>query len=234
MSLFRPANLVCPNCEALIAMQAVGSVNADRRPDFRDAILDDDFQDVTCGSCGKSFRMQPQFNYLDVGRSQWIAGFPAMQMPEYLSFENEVAELFSSSYGAKAPKAAQEVGQALDVRLTFGWPAIREKIFARARKLDDVVLELLKLDVLRRLPEASLAPGIELRLVDFVAELDQLVFVWLESASETALQEVRVSMSAYNSIVENPEPWNGVRAILEDGAFVDMQKLYMGEGRKAM
>ena len=34
MSLFHPVNLVCPACGAVIVMQAVGSVNADRRPDL--------------------------------------------------------------------------------------------------------------------------------------------------------------------------------------------------------
>jgi len=231
MSLFLPVNLICPGCGELIIMDAVGSVNADRRPDFRDAILSDDFQDMTCNACEKSFRLQPNFNYLDAGRGQWIAGMPAAQMPDYLEVEDEVGTLFEQSYGAKAPAAARVVGDDLDVRLTFGWPAIREKLLAREHDLDDVVLEMLKLDLLRRMPSAPLAPGKELRLID-VGD-DRLNFVWIDTVSEDGDDEVIVDRQLYDDIANAPEAWAPIRAQLTNGAFVDMQKLYMGEGRAA-
>jgi len=212
-------------------MDAVGSVNADRRPDFRDAILNDDFQDMTCGACEKNFRLQPNFNYLDAGRGQWIAGMPAAQMPGYLAVEDEVATLFDQSYGSKAPAAARSVGDELDVRLTFGWPAIREKLLVREHDLDDVVLEMLKLDLLRRMPSAPLAPGTELRLVD-VGD-DRLSLVWIDTATEDGGDEVVVDRQLYDDIATAPEAWAAIRSQLTNGAFVDMQKLYMGEGRTA-
>lgn len=229
MSLFQPINLTCPNCGDLITMEAVGSVNADRRPDFRDAIMEDSFQDVTCGGCGQSFRLQPDFNYLDAGRGQWIAGMPANRMPEYLLAEDEVGNLFEQSYGGKAPAAARAVGDGLDVRLTFGWPAIREKLLAREHGLDDVVLEMAKLDMLRRMPSAPLGPGTELRLID--ADDDWLSFVWLDTATEEGGDEITVARQLYDDIADDPDGWSPIRARLTDGAFVDIQKLYMGDGR---
>ncbi|MFT7058501.1 MAG: hypothetical protein ACJASV_001002, partial [Pseudorhodobacter sp.] len=177
MSLFHTISVKCPFCGEVARVSAVGSVNADRRPDFRDAILDNNFQDTTCEACDKSFRLQPEFNYLDAGRGQWIAAMPAAGFPDYLRYEDMVTELFAQSYGAKAPAAAQTVGQKLAVRVTFGWPAIREKLLASAHEIDDVALELMKLDLLRKLPSAPLSPGIELRLVD-VTETE-MAFVWL-------------------------------------------------------
>lgn len=231
MSLFQPVNLTCPSCGKLITMDAVGSVNADRRPDLRDDILNNSFQDTRCASCGKTFRLQPNFNYLDAGRGQWIAGMPANRMPQYLTIEDEVSELFAQSYGNKAPPAAQSVGNDLAVRLTFGWPAIREKLLARQNDLDDVVIEMLKLDLLRRLPSVPLAPGIELRLVG-VAET-MLNFNWVNTATEEEEGEVLVPRELYDKIAEAPDAWAPVRAELSNGPFVDMQKLYMGQGRAA-
>lgn len=231
MSLFLPVDLTCPGCGELITMDAVGSVNADRRPDFRDAILEDKFQDVICSACEMTFRLQPNFNYLDAGRGQWIAGMPADKMPNYLEVEDEVGTLFDQSYGSKAPAAARVVGDVLDVRLTFGWPAIREKLLAREHKLDDVVLEMLKLDLLRRMPSAPLAPGTELRLVDVTQ--GRLSFIWIETATEDADEEVTVDKQLYDDIADAPEVWEPIRAQLTNGAFVDMQKLYMGDGRAA-
>jgi CpXC protein len=229
MSLFHPTNLVCPACKALVTMEAVGSVNADRRPDYRDDILADRFQDTTCPQCGESFRLQPNFSYLDAGRGQWIAGLPAGRLRDWVATEDEVAELFETSYGARAPKAAQAVGEGLEVRLTFGWPAIREKIYAREAGLDDTVLEMLKLDLMRRLPSAPLAEGVELRL--FRVEGDRLGFIWISSETETPVQEIEVGREIYDAIAGDAAAWEGVRAGLADGPFVDMQKLFIGEGR---
>ena len=232
MSLFHPVNLICPQCKAALSMPAVGSVNADRRPDLRDAILEDRFQDTTCGSCGARFRLQPEFNYLHVALGQWIAAMPAARMPDYLQVEDEVLALFAAAYGAKAPAAAQGIGADLTVRLTFGWPAVRERILARAAGLDDVVVEILKLEMLRNMTEARMGPGIELRLVgDLGAEL---TFAWIETASEGgAGDSFAVARYAYDTIVERAADYAPLRAELEAGPFVDMQKLYMGAGRGA-
>ncbi len=231
MSLFIPVNLVCPACEAAILADVVGSVNADRRPDFREDILQDRFQDVHCENCHETFRMQPRFNYLDAGRRQWIAALPSAQVLDWVAAEADMQALFAQSYGRAAPEAAQAVGASLDARLTFGWPAIREKIFVRAQGLDDVVLELLKLDLIRKLDSAPVATGVELRLV--AASDDFLTFVWLDGPTEAPIQEIQVGIEHYQAILDAPAPWEKLRARLEDSAFVDIQKLYMGEGRAA-
>ncbi|GGH25035.1 CpXC protein [Cribrihabitans marinus] len=232
MSLFHPVNLVCPACNAVFTMPAVGSVNADRRPDLRDDILNDSFQDTVCEACEAEFRLQPEFNYLDVGRGQWIAAMPAGRMPDYLEVEDQVSEVFETSYGSKAPKAAQEIGDGLTVRLTFGWPAVREKILTREAGIDDVALEILKLDMLRNMENARIGPGNELRLVgDMGADL---AFAWIASDSEESTgDEFLVARYAYDTIASDPEPYAALREDLTDGPFVDMQKLYVGRGRGA-
>ncbi len=231
MSLFQTVNLVCPRCGHLIVMEAVGSINADRRPDFRDAILADRFQDTTCAACRFTFRLQPDFNYLDAGRRQWIAGLPAARLADFAGAEAEVADLFSQSYGARAPAAARVVGETLDVRLTFGWPAIREKILARQAGLDDVTLELLKLDVIRRSPSAPFAAGTELRLFTIIE--DSLVLVWTDSATEAAGDELVVPRSFYDAIEVAAADWAALRARLSAGSFVDIQRLFRGAAQAA-
>jgi CpXC protein len=233
MSLFHPVNLICPHCEAAVSMAAVGSVNADRRPDLRQDILEDRFQDATCAACSESFRLQPQFNFLDAGRGQWIAAMPANFLRDHLLLEDEVRDLFATSYGATAPAAAQEVGNGLTVRLTFGWPAVREKLLARQLELDDVILEMMKLHILRSVETAPLAEGIELRLIQADEDTSSYVFAWLETASETVIEYLSVPTALYQAIKDNPAGWAALRSRLETGPFVDMQKLYMGEGRLA-
>lgn len=229
MSLFRSTNVSCPNCQKTVNMNGVGSVNADRRPDLRDAILRSDFQDTTCPHCQTSFRLAPEFNYLDVGRHQWIASMPAHRLRDWIECEDAAKASFEISYGAKAQASAREIGADLNVRLTFGWPALREKILAQEHGIDDAFLEMLKMETMRRIPSAPLDEGIELRLVDVGDEV--LTFVWIDAATEETLQALQIRRTLLEAIVENAEAWQSIRAKLTDGPFVDMQKLFMGQGR---
>lgn len=229
MSLFRPASVQCPNCGTPSLFEAVGSVNADRRPDLRDAILDNSFQMILCKSCGASYRLEPEFNFLDVGRRQWIAVMPARKAIDFLEVEDQITDLFDDSYGARAPAAARELGKSLDVRLVFGWPAIREKLLLRAHSLDDVVAEMMKLDILRRVPSAPMEPGVDMRVAG-VSD-DFLAVVWCRADTEETLSELTVPREIYNGIVRTREAWGAISAALTEGPFVDMQKTFMGEGR---
>lgn len=229
MSLFVPMNLTCPHCASVFAYEAVGSVNADRRPDLRDEILADEFQTATCGDCSHSFRLEPDFNYLDVARQQWIAALPASQLRDHLEIASEKRAVFELSYGIKAPAAAQNVGQDLHQRLVFGWPALREKLVLQEIGFDDVLWEVAKLDLLRQLPEAPMAEGIELRLLGLNAELLELA--WINASSEEHLNDFQVERGLYDHIATDPAPWQAVQALLASNPFVDIQKLFMGEGR---
>ncbi len=231
MSLFHPVNLVCPACGGLVTMEAVGSVNADRRPDLREAILADRFQDTECGTCGHRVRLQPEFNFFEAGRRQWIAAMPAHRILDWSQVEDEVLDVFATTWGTRAPRAAQEVGETLDVRLTFGWPAVREKILARAEGLDDVSLECLKMDVMRNVPAAPVGVGIELRLV--VLNEADLGFVWLRTRDESAVKRILIPRAAYDHVHAAAADWAGVRAMLTAGPFVDMQRFALGDGKPA-
>lgn len=230
MSLFTNSNVTCPNCEAVVNMPAVGSVNADRRPDFREAILADTFQITTCPTCHEDFRLAPLFNYLDVEHGQWLAGLPAPRALDWLEVEDEIGGVFEASFGSNVPAAAREVADLLTVRVCFGWPALREKIYLRLAGLDDVTVELMKLDLMRRLKDAPFVQGTELR----VDEVNDRVFamVWIDAETEEVSQRFEAQRALYDAITAKPEAWAPLRAQLSDGPFVDMQKLFLGAGRK--
>ncbi|HSI56712.1 MAG TPA: CpXC domain-containing protein [Ideonella sp.] len=230
MSLFMPLNLSCPKCGHLNNAPVAGSINADRRPDLRQAILENRFQDTTCSQCGTGFRAECNLNLLDMGRQQWIAALPARSMVEHLKLEEDALKAFDKSFGAGAAPAAREIGSALAMRTVFGWPALREKLLLRDLGLDDVVVECMKVELLRRLPEAPLSPGNELRLVG----LDErtLAMAWVDALSEEVLETMQLDRALYDAIAQDPAGWAEVRAALTLGPFVDMQRLFMGAGRE--
>jgi len=211
-------------------MDAADSVNADRRPDLREDVLNRRFQIQTCKHCDESFRLDPQLNYLDVGRNQWISVQPYDQMREWVDLEVAAENVFEEAYGNRAPDAAKEIGSGITPRLTFGWAAMREKIVLNAAELDDVTVELMKIAMIRGLGDVPLNPGVECRLVG-ETEDGELVLSWIDAQTEATVEEMRVPRSLYDEIAGDDD-WNALRSSLKTGPFVDLQKLYMGEGRE--
>jgi len=227
MSLFTTMNVTCPACSHTTTMEAVGSVNADRRPDLRDAILDSTFQLVPCPKCNEEFRLEPEFSYLDVGRGDWIAAMPGRQMVDFREQEPEAAESFATAYGKDAPAEAQTVGTDLTPRLTFGWQGLREKILISEHDLDDGIVELCKFELLRNIDEAPVGRNVELRL--YMVEDALLTFLFLDMLSEETLEEVQVPRSLYDEISAKRDAYGPLLEQLTESVFVDMRKLFMGE-----
>lgn len=209
-------------------MEAVGSVNADRRPDLRDAILANTFQEVTCEHCAEKFRLEPEFNYLDVGRGLWIAALPGREMLDFREAEPQARDTYDTAYGKDAPAEAQTVGEGLTPRVTFGWQGAREKILLAEHGLEDAIVEISKLELMRHIDEAPVGAEIELRLYD-VGE-DTLTYLFLNMMTEETLDEVQAPRTLYNEISEKRDAYADLLGRLTDSVFVDIRKLYMDDG----
>ena len=110
MSLFAGVDVPCPSCGTEVSFEVVNSVNAASRPDLRDAIIEGSFQKQACGSCGKEFRMDPRFSYIDAERGQWMAVYPETDLDDWRVREEEVSRLFDHAFGSGASQFAREIG----------------------------------------------------------------------------------------------------------------------------
>lgn len=228
MSLFQTEKLACPGCGKPVEFHVNYSVNADRRPDFRDAILDGSFQREECGSCGKAFRLEPEMTYIDVKRGQWILVRPASRRAEWQQLEADAASTFELAYGAPASPQARAIGKSLAARVTFGWAALREKLVCGEAGLDDATLELLKISLVRGLDDVPLADDTELRLVR--AESAELVLAWIRFVDEVAVEPLRVPRSLYDEIAAAKDAWKPLREQLTAGPYVDVTRLLVASG----
>ncbi len=227
MSVFKTMTVTCPSCGDRIALDAVFSVNADRRPDLREAILDGSFQSQKCERCRTDFRLAPELNYLDVGRGQWIAVWPVARLGDWQELEEQSDTTFQHAYGSEATGMAKDIGDGLDARLTFGWWGFREKLVAKEAGLDDTVLELMKVAVMRSLDDMPFTDEIELRLLEI--EGQDLILAWINTQNEEITERIRVPREVYDDIAENQEDWQAIQGPLTAGMFVDMQRLMIGE-----
>jgi hypothetical protein len=193
---------------------------------LREALIEGTFQKQTCGGCGKEFRMDPRFSYLDAGRNQWIAVFPEPDLDEWRVREEEVDRLFDKAFGKGASPPARAIGAGLRPRLVFGWPALREKLAIQDAGLDDVQIELLKIGLIRNVPETPFALTNELRFVNAPKDgTNELAFAWVDSTTSEFIEGLRVPRALYDEIATDPEPWKALRADFDGAYFVDMKRL---------
>jgi len=225
MSIFEPAEVPCPACGATMTFDLVTSVNADRRPDLRISILDGTFQLAVCDGCGGTTRLPPTLVYVDVGRGQWIVTKPAAEYPDWAQLEAIARQTFELSYGPAASVPAQRIGKRMHPRIVFGWAALREKLLAAEEGVDDVLLELLKLAVLRQVSGAPLNDESELRLID--ANNDVLILAWLISETEQQLSTLEVSRVALDEVAADNAVWAELRQRLTAALFVDFGRLLL-------
>jgi hypothetical protein len=222
MSIFRIVQADCPACNTPVSFELVFSVAADRRPDFRDAILDGSFQREHCPSCGTTFRADPEFSYMDIGRGQYIGVWPASKWPQWRECADRTRETFDEMLGVGAPPEAREIGDALVARVVFGWAALVEKILCRQAGIDDVTLEIAKALVMRNAAEIRLPGAQELRLVRL--DGDAPVVAWVNLADGRPSDASRVPRQLIAEIEAAPEQWAALRERITDGLVVDLQR----------
>ncbi len=226
MSIFRTVQVTCPSCEATVSFDLVHSVNADRRPDLRQAILDRSFQRQPCPSCKYVFRMEPELSYMDMRRGQFLAIWPSQAVEDFETYEERSRSRFEQAYGADAPPEAQDIGRLLTPRVVFGWIALNEKLIAQEAGVDDVLLELAKLALIRTDAEGpGLSVGNELRLIG--VEEKKLVLGWFPRGSEELTDVVAVSKDLLKEIESQPDQWKELRDELANSYFVDYRRFFI-------
>lgn len=222
MSLFVNAKTTC-QCGRETEVRLCASVNAARRPDLRQEILDGTFQAETCPVCSASLRLPVHLSYLDIARHQWILAEAIDLLPEWRSVEAEALTVFDRTYGSRAPQPAREVGAELRPRLVFGWPALRESLMGDELGLEAVALELLKIAIMRTVPDPPLGDISELRLAG--GDGPDLHLAWVDASSEQELASLTIGRALYDDVLADPKPWAALRAELEGRLFVDVKRL---------
>jgi hypothetical protein len=150
----------------------------------------------------------------------------AAHIGQWAALEAQAQATFERAYGAQATPDAHAIGQGLQARVVFGWGALREKLLCAQHGLSDITLELLKMAVLRNMPNAPLSDHNELRLTGMAG--DDLQLNWIEATTEQDLSGTTVPRAFFDQIDSDATGWAALRQALTGKVYVDMNRLLVG------
>ena len=173
-----PAKLKCPHCKTIFEIEIFYNLNMRRRPGIRQQILDEHFQQYSCPACNRQVQAAPIMLYTDFQRRQWYALFPEAAFVYRSALASRVLEGFDSNMRENCPPMVKAWASHFEVRLAFGVPALREKLIAFDANIDDRILEVFKLQLMRDTKMGSITPTTN---------------IFLHSCSEHTLQFLHIN-----------------------------------------
>jgi hypothetical protein len=222
MSITTTRMLQC-RCGEPLEVQIAESINGGRHPHLRDALLAMELHRFTCEACGASALIDTPFTYFDHDRKQLFLVLRRADLASEAEGIAQLASMYEVSFGAQASPGVQALATGIMVRLCFGVLAARDKLIADEAKLNDLVLEELKCQVLaeqRELAEHAVAA----LWLDRVTA-DELVLL-AESTTGTEHRLVHVPRAAYEALLERgPAAVLAARPELVRGPHVSMLRL---------
>lgn len=220
MSVFRDCALSCPRCAAGWTASMAVSVNGDRSPDIRRAILDGVFQVVTCPSCGAETVADGPLLYIEFEARRFIGCQPRGWLSAWRELEHEAADTWRRTFVEHAPAPVRAASTGFVVRTVFGLPALREKLLCFDAGLDDRLVEALKLDLMRT-PDAGLAVDPRARLLLVAVEAERLLF----EVGGRPGERLAVPRARYAAVAEARRAYADLIGRLTAGPFVDVARL---------
>lgn len=220
MSTLLPALIACPLCGDLRTRDVAVGLHGDDLAAMRAAIFDGSFQRVVCDACHFGFRVEAPSTYLDLPRGHFIMCFAASDEARWRELEGEVQRLYDANVVDHAPPYAQELVGPQWLRTVFGLPALREKLVVAEHDLDDRVVEVLKLELIRT-RKWVFDPARRPRLRELTHEA--LVFEgWLSERVELA-----VPRAAYDHIARSELHRASIERV-GAGSYVDLGRVMVG------
>jgi hypothetical protein len=183
MSITETSIITC-DCGAHIEALCCVSVNAERHPHLREALVDRTLHQFACGACGATLSVEKRLAYMDLPRRELYSVAPERDRGLERALADDLAGAWGLAFGSQAPVSVAALFQTerFQVRLCFGLEELREKVIAHEAGLDDLALEALKAELLATHGEWAPLAVRTLRL-DHV-EADGRLALRLERATE--------------------------------------------------
>jgi hypothetical protein len=225
MSTIYSTDFRCSDCGATTSVRVADSLNANRLPEARLWVLDRTLFQAPC-TCGRTITAIHPFLYADFERGLWVQCLTEDSRPAYREREPEVVAAYHAAFDTtKGPRFLSSLGALVTPRIAYGYEELREKVVAADAKLDDAMVEALKLEVLATHPDL-LRMGVTLLTLDAVGDdgLRFRAYAFPEDGPGQILGEIVVPRAVYDSLAGQAASVRGAYPQLFDGVYVNVQR----------
>jgi len=199
------------NCGVKLSVFCADSINAERHPHMRQAVLDRQLHVFRCTSCNVGIVVENRFWYIDLERGQFYGVFPTAERAHERACAQAVHDAFELALGSKAGATARALfpTDKMHVRVCFGNEELREKMIIQEAGLLDLAVEVLKAKLLvetHRFGADVAKLGVHTLRLDHVEDNGDLAFHFEQSGTPTRVLEVGVviSRAQYDEIAAVP------------------------------
>lgn len=220
MSTFVPSTIVC-RCGEHYVVDVANGLHISARPDIREQILAGTFHRFDCPNCGVTTQIDALLSYTDFPARLWFTIAPSTGLPWRNRYLEIARQGFESTMQRNAPDLVIGWGREMTRRLIFGLAALREKLVILDAKLDDRVIELLKIQLIRDLRDTFSA-------TDYfhLTSVSDRELVFEKTHADGIIRRAPVPRTMYNELAEHPT----IEAIIEqtfpDGLVFDFRAIF--------
>ena len=227
MSTFVPSTIVC-TCGERYSVEVANGLHISLRPDLRQQILDGMFHRFFCPACGMTAMIDATMSFTDFPRRQWFTVAPANGLPWRRQWLEVARTSFQATIVDHAPEMVVGWGREMTRRLMFGLAALREKLIAGDAGLDDRVVELLKVQIVRDL-RGELSPSHYFHLV----EVKDDVLVFERTHPDGMIRSFAIPRRIYEDLARDPELPKLIELAFPDGLLIDHRAMLVPEADPA-
>jgi hypothetical protein len=223
VSTFVPSTIIC-TCGEHYVVEVANGLHISARPDIRQQILDGTFHRFNCPRCGATTMVDKLLSYTDFPQRQWFTIAPSDGLPwrrKWLAIANES---FAATMQNNAPPMVVQWGTEMTRRLMFGLAALREKLVVFDAGLDDRVIELLKIQLLRDLRD-TFSPSQYFHVVAVTA--DRLVFE--KTHPDGVIRSFELPRSLYDDLARSDALAETIATAFPDGLLIDHRAMLAPE-----
>lgn len=220
MSTFVHAKVACAACAHVHDADVAESLHISTRPDVRDDILAGRFHRFRCPACAAWTTIEKLLAYTDFARHHWFTVVPTVELPFLAQWREFAESSFRATMIERGPVMVRdEMAPRMLRRLVFGLASLREKLVTLDNGLDDRVLEVLKLELLR---ERGVYPDPRLACHLIEVSSDTLVFELAQPGappvSAPVIDRLSVARADYDALAAGdaelagrwPELWGDI------------------------
>ena len=147
MSVTGWRTLACRACGAAVEGLSMESANPVRHPPFRQRLLARTLLRMACPSCGAPHEHYDRFVWIDLPSRLCACVIHESKRDDWADLEQEARDALSLPLREEGPDVVRQWGASIAIRLMFGLEELREKVVCCMCRIDDRLVEAVKLDL---------------------------------------------------------------------------------------